>query len=418
MMRSIRLLTILIGLLGALYSAAPAYAQEPSQVTIAPINYNMSVQDTITDAYFFDWWRLQASEGDIIVVEMTASDGLSPLIGLLNSDGDLVARSDENRPPAPNSVAILQYSVEVGGQYTIIATREGNDKGTTSGSYTLIARQANQPANRPNPLQAVEFRCEGALVTTAATVQFTEDVIIPPNTPPGSVIEFYRITVYGLDGFRPAIQASASVQDAPLDCASDAQQTPDDSYILPDGVRATLTEADREHAAQLSLRNSGDASSPLFGEITLVIASRDGAPGRYIAIIEGLAIQDRNDADAVIIRLGPKARATHMDIYMVAAESSRLDPYLYWQDEWEYSLAECDDAGRAPCDGVPSFAGAGVILNFSEGAEEAQARWLGDRFDAGLRIAPGHPDPNYLLFTSSNQRTSGAYAIVLIGELP
>lgn len=411
-MRSLFFIITLLVIVGV------AAAQEPSQVTIAPINYNMSVQDTITDAYFFDWWRLQANEGDVIVVEMTAMEGLSPLIGLLNSNGDLVARSDESRPPSPNSVAVLQYTAPETGQYTIIATREGNDKGTTTGSYTLIARQANQSVNRPNLLQPVEFRCESALVTTAATIQFTEDIIIPPNTPSGSLIEFYRITVYGLDGFRPVIQASASVQDTPLDCAGDAQQIIGDTYILPDGTTATLTETDLDYAAQLSLRNTGDANSPAFGEITLRIASEDGASGRYIAIIEGLAIQERNDADSIIIQLGPKARDTQMVVYMVGGRNSRLDPYLYWQDDREYSLAECDDAGQGICADVPSFDGAGAILTFSEAAEQTEVIWLGDRLDAGIRFAPGHPDPNYFLFASSQNRTSGPYAIVLIGELP
>jgi len=98
-----------------------------------------------------------------------------------------------------------------------------------------------------------------------------------------------------------------------------------------------------------------------------------------------------------------------MLVYMVAAENSRLDPQL----ELLSTGLVCDDAGRRGCEDVPSFNRAGATLHEGEGTAI-----VGDRFDAGLRLAPGNPDPQDIELRAFDGNTTGNYVIVVIGQLP
>lgn len=394
----------------------PALAQdeEADQPTIQQIALETVVEDTITDRSFFDWWQVQLSSGDILEVQMLASDGLVPLLGLLSSGGDLLARSDDEGPAEMDGTVVLTFTVEEGGLYTIVATRDGNDRGTSTGRYVLRASCINCGIERPNPYHMVEFRCGEDVAVTAFTISFMEN-----HGPPGSrttpIFEFYRLTVYGIDGFQPVIRALAEIQETPLDCSDDGSVMPGNSYTLPGQPPATVTEDDLPYMAQLTLQNI--STTDLFGEITFTVGSKNGAPGRYMAVLEGMSISSRSDHDALIVRLGPLARYTEMLVYMVADAGTRLDPYMQLYEEGpledDHVPVACDDAGGRGCEHILPFTGAGTTIMAGEGRTI-----VGDRFDAGLLLAPGHPDPNVLLLSSRDNRTSGGYSLVFIGELP
>ena len=376
-----------------------------AQDTIKPIAYDQVVSDTITEDVFFDWWRLEAEAGQTIAVQMVASDGLVPLIGILDANADLVARSDETTPPVENGVATLEYTADATGAYFIVATRDGRENGTSTGSYVLDVRCSNCPNSRINTRQDVEFRCGDMLVTTAATLEFTEDIVVDSSRP---FVEFYRLTVYGIGEFEPVIRVAADIQEGYLDCTDDGQQTVGDMYQLPDGTTGIIPE-DTSHAAQLTLRNP--TTEDTFGAIVFNIGSRDGKPGRYVAVLEGFRIHERGDQDGLVVRLGPLARDTDMLLYMIGNPDNRLDPTIQTIDR-EPEQA-CDDAGQRGCEDVPSFNGAEVTIHVAEGA-----RIQGDRFDAGLRLHPGSPEAINLILSSRDNRTTGDYSLVFIGELP
>lgn len=146
-----------------------------------------------------------------------------------------------------------------------------------------------------------------------------------------------------------------------------------------------------------------------MGNVELTLAGARGVPGRYMAIIEGFNIADRLDRDFVSVRLGPlTADSTSLLLYMVAEENSRLDPSVEWLEAGQV----CDDAGRRDCADVPSMDGAGATLHDDPGANI-----LGDRFDAGLRLTPGNPDPIGIELRAFRGDTTGDYSLVVIGEL-
>lgn len=387
----------IIAVLVCLIVVMPVLAQDG--VTAVDIRYDEVVTDTITEEAFFDWWILPAREGDVIEVVMDASEGLVPLIGLLDEGRNLVARSDDDGVAEVNGRALLRYTALQDGEYIIVATREGNENGTSTGSYTLSVRRANVTApNTTNELQPVEFRCGEFTAITATTILFDDD----PD-----VNAFYRISVYGLDDFQPVIHISF-IENELTDCSRDAQQMMGDSLSLPDGTTFTVDEDTSDHAAQVNIRATGVP----VGAVTVLVGSEDGAPGRYVLVLEGFSIAAPGDRDLMTVRIGPRARATDMQFYMLAGERTRLDPFLLWEVD-DFTEIICDDIGRRDCTAVPSFEGSSITLTAGGGRTLTS-----DRFDAGLLLNPGTPDPMYLRLGSRGDATAGSYSVVILGELP
>lgn len=372
--------------------ALPAAAQmiEPGGELIS---YGAVVDGTVTQEMIFEWWSIQGSEGDLMVVEMIGENGLAPLIGLLDPDGELIARSADGEI---NGLISMEFTLPVTGMYTIVATRVGNVDGTTTGDYTLRVSRANPTIGRDRPYQPVTFRCRDMEVITAATLEFSEDL---------DTVQFYRINIFGMDDFQPVIHVELEGIGL-TDCSSDSQAMGGTSFTLP-GEETVVIEGDLlQQVAQLTITGANQA-----GRVTLTIGSRDGSAGRYLAVIEGFSIEPRTDVDYLTIGQGPLAARAPLLVYMVAGVNQRLDPtVLLVQPTEDSDGIVCDDAGRRGCEHVPSIAGLHVNLN--------DAEISGSRFDAGALLPPGDPELRLLELRSFRGNTAGTYALVLLGELP
>ena len=395
-----------------MFTSVVVYAQSDEPL-ITEINYGMTVEETITERAFFDWWQINAAEGDMVIVSMEASDGLQPLIGLLNSNGDLVARSDSGDIAEVNGVSFLQYEAVEEGQYTIIATRDGRDQGTTTGRYLLTVTNRNDTeSSRPNPYRETEFRCDEWIITNALTFEFSEDLNRPEEIVPGQITEFYRVTVLGLDGFEPVIRMLSNIlPDRPLDCTDSWRATAGTQFDAPflDSPIA-VTDEDTDHVAMVTLTNTGDAE-PL-DTVWVTIGAKEGTSGRFIVILEGLELHDRTDTDEFFVRRGPFAGETPLDIYMIGFPDTRLDSLIETLDIETDDYQLCDDIGRDDCEDLPMITPSSIIIG-----EDGQT-YSADQFDAGLRL--DSPDNNMTLVTyqSRELNTSGRYLVVFVGELP
>jgi len=403
------LFTLLIALPTIAQDVAPTPFDPPDTPLYVPITFDNTVTGSITDAAFFDWWEIELEEGDEILIEMQARDGLAPLVGILDSNRDLQARSDDERIERVNGLSLLQYRAPADGIYLIVPTRVDNEFGDSTGSYDLTVSLIPDIEN--DEFVQVEFRCSEMIITNALELEFTEE--INEREQDGiAIFEFYRLTVYGLDGFQPIIRAQASVQDGNLDCSGDAQRTSGNEVTFPDGTELLITENDLDNVAQLSLRSTNDEQN--FGVVSLSIGSLDGTGGRYIAFLEGLQLSERQDVDQLIVRKAPFAKDSDLDIYMVGDNDTRLDPTLTLLDEEENILIVCDDAGRADCDTIASFTDAGTLIRLGTNVTNIR----GDRFDAGVTLTDSSTDPFTLTMQSRNNDTNGAYTLVFIGSLP
>lgn len=402
---------VLLALLLTIATVAPLVAQDDGdpvdadRITDMPITYDEAVEDTITDRSFYDLWRFYAQAGDHIVVTMQAFDGLAPLLGVAARSGEIVLRSDEDvdgnpLPDAqPNDTIEIEFTVEESGEYTLVPTRVGNADGTTTGSYTLLLRRANPVVQGDDPaaMPEVTFRCGPHIVTNALALDFMTE----------SHVDLYRISLYALDGFAPLLRVS--VGDGLLtECIDEGKFMEGEQVLLPDeGLSYTLPHAHVE-ALRFGVRGQGRS----LGPVQVTVGSRDGAPGRYLLVVDGFELTAPDARDFIDFRRGPLAAQADVRLYMVALGRSRLDPELRLRifDLPQHDFV-CDDAGRFDCADVPPIIGTGVIL-----ADDT--RLVGGRFDAGAWLVPGTTAAQTVLFNSRGHSTAGPYAVIVMGELP
>lgn len=377
--------------------AQPDSPNIPQQGTI---RYGQTVEGTITPNAIFDFWDFDAFQGDRIAVEMQGFDGLAPLIGVRAGTGDILIRSDigeggtTNDAPV-NGVAYLEFEIPQDGTYTLVPTRAGTSAGDTAGSYRLtltLIGSATEPEPPQNLLQPVEFRCGGALATTAATVIFGEDWDTTPR---------YRVTVFGFGGFAPVVMVGDPRRE---DCQPDYQPLDDVTISLP-GADLTPEQLAAVQMTTLSLENARNEQT------FLTIGSAGGSAGLYVIVIEGSRIAPAEDTDAYFVRLGPLAREGEMLVYMIRSINTRIDPALNVALELPGLIFTCDDAGRRECEDVPPATGLRL--------ESAQAGIMleGGMLDAGARLTGYGTDP-YGVFMTSTNRAQGEYTVVIVGQLP
>jgi len=391
---------------------APTPADAP---LFAPISFGFPVEDTLTDEAFYDWYLIDLQAGDRIGITMQGSEGLSPLIGILDTGRDLVARSDgDGRNLAPvNGTAHLEYIAPQSGQYIVVATRSGISIGLTTGRYLLEVALLGQNPPLVNTGVEVEFRCGERLITHALELRFAQAPQARTAFNGETVYELYRVTVIGLDGFQPMVRLVSDIRQERLDCSSSATGIPTTSFRTPQGETLALepqTEEGAASLARLTLRNVDEQEQ--FGQVTVSVGSLNGRGGRYLLLLEGLGLDQPSRQSRIELRIAPFARGTSPLLAVIGAPTSRLNPVLELLGPDGTSLGLCDDAGRAPCPTDFSLAGVGGL----------DALWggtlLADRFDAALSWTPANLDWHALLISARDSQSRGDYALLVVGELP
>ncbi len=374
--------------------ALPLLRVSAQPASINPINYGETVTETIDSGAFFDWWQFEALAGEQVRAVMSAAGGLAPQIGILSGGGTLVASSPEGEV---NAAVTVEYTIPEDGLYIIVATRIGRDAGTTSGTYSLSLTLLNPAPERDPQYQEVTWPCQDFEVTTAATLEFSQEGDGP-----------YAIHIYGLDGFEPVLRVQSQSKGTDV-CHRDASASVGDVFTFPGQAPLTLTEDQIDSAAQLIVRGE-----PQLGSLTLTIGSANDQPGRFMAVIGGFQLAPETDRDTIFVRQGPRAAqgAHGLLVYMIGV-GMRLDPYM----SVAYTDIDCDDAGQrtagneSDCEMLPSPVGMGAVPAIG-------GRYVGDRFDAGLLIPAGDTSKYEFWLTSRAGSTRGEYALALVGELP
>jgi len=388
----------------------PLHAQEATEeptadptdrVTNGRISYAQTVEDTITQNSIFDRFTFDAREGDQIRAVMAAADGLVPRLGIADGSGDILVRSDQDADgslldaPEANATIELILTVPGDGAYALVPGRYDGAEGTSTGSYTLSLERVGS-AQFLADLPQETFICEVGEATTLISVRFNAEVDS----------DEYRISAYGLGGVDPLLAVLWGSGDNELtDCSQDPTTMGGDAVILPTGETFTLEGDQPENAARFALRGGQQ-----IGSVTANVGSIDGAPGRFMIVVEGFSLSQPEQLDSVEIALGPALAENGVAVYMVTTGQNRIDPGLEVRNEVTGEAVFCDDAGRADCTDVRSFVDAGV--RFSLGGEV-----IGDRFTAGVAVVPRHNDLNTLEINSRARNATGDYALVIIGEL-
>lgn len=390
----------LLGVL--LWSALLLRAQDNDLPFVGMIAFDTPVSDSITARAIYDWWELPLRADDVIRVRMQAYDGLIPLIGIMDEGRELLARSDDSVSAEPDGLLEYEFRAPADGNYTIIATRQGNANGTTTGRYVLDVSLVSRVLPRENLRPEVQFRCDDHLVTGALFLSFEDK---PRRNAASGVVEEYGIYAYGLGDFTPFVRVFADISEDALNCTGNGGELVGATWFLPDQPPQRVD--DEARVARALLRNF-DAEQT-FGTVRVALGSRDGGRGRFMLAIQGLRLDPRGDIDSITLRLAPFARAEPLLVYAVADPNTRLDLVLSAVVNGVELF--CDDAGRHDCADVPSFVGYGFQWN------DAQ-RFLGRRSDAGLRLQPNNTDPITLQVAARGNAATGAYTLFFVGTLP
>ena len=102
-----------------------------------PIEYNQQQEGSIDAAVPVAAYRFQGSAGETVTATMSRTGGdLDSYLYLLNGDGDVL--NEDNNSGGQNGDAEVTYPLPADGDYVIVATRVGQQSGTTSGSYHLL----------------------------------------------------------------------------------------------------------------------------------------------------------------------------------------------------------------------------------------------------------------------------------------
>jgi hypothetical protein len=115
------------------------------------IDYNQPQEGNIDAAVPAAAYRFQGSAGETVTVTMSRTGGdLNSYLYLLNGEGDVL--NEDNDSGGQNGDAQVTYPLPTDGDYVIVATRVGQESGTTSGSYDLVL--ASDRVAAPLPTEA------------------------------------------------------------------------------------------------------------------------------------------------------------------------------------------------------------------------------------------------------------------------
>jgi hypothetical protein len=136
------------------------------------IAYGDSVQGNIDASVPSVTYRFRGTAGNAVVITMDRAGGdLNSYLYLLDSSGQLLF--EDNDSGGENGNARIAYRLPADGEYLIVATRLGQDRGTTSGSYLLgLSADAAPPEEvaTPEPVLPADYQ-DFPLLTYGQTVQ-------------------------------------------------------------------------------------------------------------------------------------------------------------------------------------------------------------------------------------------------------
>ena len=162
---------ILIAIVGVLAYGSPAIGQDiPTLTADQPVSGQIGV-DTFRQLYTFD-----AQQGASISVTLTVTAGsLDPQIILTDPQGAVIGRSLRTGLLNGKPIAVLQSTtLPATGTYFVIVTRFGQDRGTTTGSYSLRLTLSGGSASASDST---------AISTVAAISNPANSTPAPTNTP-------------------------------------------------------------------------------------------------------------------------------------------------------------------------------------------------------------------------------------------
>ncbi|MCL4879895.1 MAG: discoidin domain-containing protein [Anaerolineae bacterium] len=219
----------------------------------------------------------------------------------------------------------------------------------------------------------------------------------------------YRVTAIGIDDFDPSL----AVVTAPGEgrCNDDEVRAATSEVAVPGFGLLTATN----RTAQVTV------NTPRAGNVDVIVGGYQGATGQFAMVIEGLAINPRTELDGFLISVPSVVQDQEIGVYMVSRYTN-LDSYMMlWtgeglqQDPINFdtvtAILDCDDVAVGNCASVPAFPGGGVSITNGN-------TYVAGATDAGIIMTPNSNEKFLFAFGSSNEGSTGDYAIIVTGTVP
>lgn len=118
------------------------------QGTAGVVEYDKPLTGELTGAQWYQDWTLTTKAGDAISIEATRTGGnLKPAVVLLGGSGQQLTRAYVD--PTGDHAGV-DYSLETPGTYTVRVSRDGDQTGPTTGSYSLTVHLTGSGEGSPD----------------------------------------------------------------------------------------------------------------------------------------------------------------------------------------------------------------------------------------------------------------------------
>lgn len=421
-------------------ASSPAYAQsDDTCVESNQLTFPDTVVDAITNDRSILSWCFEGVRGQTVTATMTATSGdLDPYLGLTNLDFDPIYAENDDISSSNRNSSITVTLPETR-TYVIITTRFDFADGSTTGDFTLEVSASGALGATAVPTSALgdggtktfDFPTvgdgtgeaglgDGAIFIECDTgeevrggVQFSFIAVNPGFS--------YTATAIGIDGFDPVV--TVETRPGIGTCNDDNSAVLGSRVDVPGYGNVFSTST----SAQVRFTSPGQGNP-----INISVGSFNDAPGRFVLIIEGLAISPFTELDGFSVRVPRAAQEEPLGVYMVARYTD-LDPYMYiaageglndaYSPEGDFfpdlidfnqvfgPIYECDDAGVGACDFSPNFESGNILISNGSSYNPGSV-------DAGLMLVPNTTDPILYVLGSLNGSSGGTYAILVTGYVP
>jgi hypothetical protein len=115
----------------------------PGVDAMGMIQVGQQASGTIAKDSFVHIYGIEGQAGEQVTITMRGTGGLDAYLGLIAPNDEVIAEDDDS---AGGSDAQISIRLPESGTYVIVATRNGLDSGTTTGSYTLEVTSGPPPA--------------------------------------------------------------------------------------------------------------------------------------------------------------------------------------------------------------------------------------------------------------------------------
>ena len=427
-MRKNFIFIVLILIVLALVPAAGAQDDDICEV-LTFIEYGDSVTGRITNGEngYFDAYCFEGAEGDEVIIDVIGTSGdLDTLVRLWDNTIETLYEENDDFEDG-NTDSQIVFTLPGDGDYLILVSRYELEDGDSTGNFELTLTRTGGSKNNgggtkggskddknnnvADPSEVITLDCDTG-ETLYGGLQFGFISINPGFS--------YTVTVFGIDDFDPVLAVETEFR---VGNCNDDERNAAGSFAVVPGEGNLFANA---NTAQVRF------SMPRAGSPVVTVGSFNGQGGQFAMVIEGLAIQPSTELDGFVIRVPEALTDETLSVYMISRYTD-LDPHLqiaagdglegvftsrgeFLPDLIDYNnaffIAECDDAGSFNCEeGTPALPGGGIDIANGH-------TYVTGSFDAGIQIVPDTTDPLLYVFGSSDGRSRGEYAILIIGTAP